>query len=303
MFIRLLAAAGLVAALAAPSQDDRGRPVILMLHGRGMLDRDTTELRKLWLRGLTSGGKLLTQQALVTDRDVRLVWYADVLDPRSSESCTYSAKDPRALREAKTDPDLKSFVSIVGNVMGAITSFVAENEAASELRSIAADASFLSDVRKRCASEQRLGDAIDRARKESRPVIVVAHSLGSIVAYDYLSSRREPGLVEQLVSVGSMLGHAGLRQLLIGGDTSDSFAPPVSVKAWINIRNEGDQLAAPLSFGKDLLSNAPADELDKHEMGAYLRNATGAGAILKGWCAAFVTKAPAGCSDVKANAP
>ena len=47
--------------------------------------------------GLTSGAKLITQQPVVADRDVRLVWYADVLDPRSAEACDYAANDLRAV--------------------------------------------------------------------------------------------------------------------------------------------------------------------------------------------------------------
>ncbi len=133
MLPRLLSAAALVASLALPGQNDRGRPVILMLHGRGMLDRDSAELRKLWLNGLVSGGKTLTQQTIIADRDVRLVWYADVLDPRSSEACDYAASDPRARRDAATDPSLRSFVSLVGNVFSALTSFVSDTESVSQI--------------------------------------------------------------------------------------------------------------------------------------------------------------------------
>ena len=71
---------------------------------------------------------------------------------------------------------------------------------------LAADASFLSDARKRCASERRLAEAIDRARSEGGPIILLAHSLGSLVAYDYLSTRTDTVLVNRLVTIGSMLG-------------------------------------------------------------------------------------------------
>ena len=99
--------------------------------------------------------------------------------------------------------------------------------------------------------------------------------------------------------VGSMLGSSDLRHLLIGGDSTDAFGPPVSVKTWINIRNEGDGLATTLPFGRDILTAPPADEPDHHEMVSYLRNSVGAGAILGGWCAAFGAKAPAGCESVE----
>ena len=115
-------------------------------------------------------------------------------------------------------------------MLGALTNFVSDTESAVQLRALSADASFLSDAHKRCASERRLSDALDRAKREGRPVILVAHSLGSLVAYDYLSSRSDSAVVQRLVSLGSMLGATELRRLLIGGDSTDGFGLPRSVK-------------------------------------------------------------------------
>jgi pimeloyl-ACP methyl ester carboxylesterase len=297
MMLRLLAAAGLAASLVVSNAPARGRPVILLIHGRGMLDRDTAATRKLWLDGLAAGAKSLTKESLLRDDDVRLVWYADVLDPRSTESCSYDADDPRAKRDRKTDPALKGIVSFVGNMIGALTTSTDNTEASSTLRGFAGDAQFLSDAGKRCATEKRLADELDRARRDDRPVILVAHSLGAVVAYDYLSSRRESGLVDRVVSVGSILGAHDLRRLLIGGDSTDTFGQPSSVKSWFNVRNDGDGLATALPFGKDILTTAPADEPDRHEMVSYLRGQASAAAILGGWCAAY-SAAPSGCRDV-----
>ena len=297
MMLRFLAAAGLAASLVIPSAPERGRPVILLVHGRGMLDRDTAGTRKLWLDGLTAGVKSLTKESLLRDDDVRLVWYADVLDPRSTESCSYDADDPRAKRDRKTDPALKGIVSFVGNLIGALTTTADNNDASNTLRGFAGDAQFLADASKRCATERRLADELDRARRDGRPVILVAHSLGAVVAYDYLSSRRESGLIDRVVSVGSILGAAELRRLLIGGDSTDTFDQPSSVKSWFNVRNEGDGLATSLPFGKDILTAGPTDEPDQHEMVSYLRGRAGAGAILGGWCAAYAA-APTACRVV-----
>jgi pimeloyl-ACP methyl ester carboxylesterase len=294
----VVAALSVAAAFTVPVREDRGRPVILMVHGRGMGDRDTAALRSLWLGGLNAGAKSVAKQTLIADRDVRLVWYADVLDRQLTEGCEYSSDDPRAHRDATSDPELKSFVSMVGNVLGALTTLVSDKESATELRSLSGDASFLSDSHKRCAAEQRLADAIARAAREGRPVIVVAHSLGSLVAYDYLTSRRDSGTVQRVVSVGSPLGSSDLRHLLIGGDSTESFALPRSVATWINIRSAADPFAMPLSIGRDIVTATPADEPDAHEMVGYLRNPVTAGAILGGWCAAFVGPAPAGCAEV-----
>jgi pimeloyl-ACP methyl ester carboxylesterase len=294
----LVAVLALAAAFTALPREDRGRPVILFVHGRGMIGRDTAGLRSLWLDGLNAGAKAVSRQSLIADRDVRLVWYADVLEPQSMERCSYDAADPRARRDATGDPDLKSFVSIVGNVLGALTTLVSDKESAAELRSLSGDAAFLTDSHKRCAAEQRLADAIDRAARDGRPVIIVAHSLGSLVAYDYLSSRRDSGVVQGVVSIGSPLGSSELRHLLIGGDSTESFGLPRSVRAWINVRAAADPFAMPLSFGRDVVSTTAAGEPDSHEMIGYLRSSAAAGAILGGWCAAFVGATPAGCADV-----
>ena len=295
----LLIALALTAAFALPSrQGERGRPVILMIHGRGMGGSDTAALRKLWYDGLVAGANGVTSERLINESDVRLVWYADVLDPHSTERCDYADSDPRARRDARTDPDLKAAVSLLGNVVGALNALVADDSSAVDLRSLAGDASFLSDSRARCASERRLAGAIDRAASEGRPVILVAHSLGSVIAYDYLSSRRDTGVVQRLVSVGSPLGSAGLRHLLIGGDSTDSLAEPPSVKSWVNISNDGDPLAGPVSVARNVTTTAPSDEPDQHEMVGYLRNSVTAGAVLGGWCAAFSGRAPAACRGV-----
>jgi pimeloyl-ACP methyl ester carboxylesterase len=300
---RTLTALAVAATLAAPTPDDRGRPVILLLHGRGLLDRDTTAMRRLWLESLTEGARRIGRDVPLDARDVRLVWYADVLDPRSSAGCDYASSDPRARRASEADPDVRTVVSVVGGLFGAITSLVADSEAGSQLRGLAADASFLTDTRKRCASEQRLADAIARARSEGRPVILVAHSLGSIVAYDYLSSRGDSTLVRRLITLGSPLGSADLRQLLLGGDSTDTLSLPKTVLGWINIRNDGDPFATSVTVGRDIwepVSNAAADP---HDMVGYLGNSVTAGLVLGAWCDAFASPVPPHCAEFVRGSP
>lgn len=295
--MRILMATGAlaVALVGSAPRPQQGRPVILLLHGRGLVTRDTASLRKFWYESLRNGARVSKRDSLLSPDDVRLVWYADVLDPISGEACTYSGDDPRARRDAAIDPGFKSFVSLVGNFFGALTNVVDDSGAVGELRTLASDASFLSDSHKRCAAERRLGDAIDRAKRDGRPVILVAHSLGSVVAYDYLSTRRDSGVVQRFVTLGAMVGSADLRRLLIGGDSTDNFALPRSVASWVNVRNRDDILAIPIPFGRDVETDAPADEPDHHDMVSYLRNGITADAILDGWCGAFVSSRPAGC--------
>jgi pimeloyl-ACP methyl ester carboxylesterase len=272
----------------------RGRPVILLVHGRGLQDRDSVAARTQWFDALRSGASSLTRAPSIEAGDVRVVWYADVLDPRSSEGCDYASTDARARRDAKTAAEMKQVVGFAGGLINLISS-LADDSSAKEIRALSADASFLGDVRKRCASEARLGAAVDRARKEGRPIILVAHSLGALVAYDYLSARSDTGVVQELITIGSMAGAPDLRRLVIGGDSTDAFAVPASVKQWTNIRNENDGLAVPLSIGRDIVTKPPADEADPHEMVGYLRGTATAQEIFTAWCAAVPSNRPRGC--------
>jgi len=112
-----------------------------------MSDRDTVATRKMWQRALASGARTLTADPLVGDRDVRLVWYADVLDPRSGASCDYAAGDPRARRARAGDPDFRSFLGMMGGILGVVSSLVDQSEATSQLRALAGDAAFVGDTR------------------------------------------------------------------------------------------------------------------------------------------------------------
>ena len=298
MSLRILALVALVSSLLA-GQEDRGRPIVLLVHGRGMSDRDSAATRKMWQQALASGARTLTSEPIIADRDVRVVWYADVLDPRSGASCDYAATDPRARRARGDDADFRSFLGVMGGILGVVSSLVDESEANAQLRSLAGDASFVADPGKRCASEQRLGIEIDRAKAEGRPIIVVAHSLGAVVAYDYLSSRSDSlPVVDRLVTMGSMVGYPELRRLLIGGGGGDSLTRPRGVKAWVNLRNGQDVLAAPLSIGRDVMTTPPPDEPDPHELLGYLRSSSAAREILNAWCEAFTANRPRGCTEV-----
>src|SRR4051812_19450609 len=258
MTLRTLALIALVSSLVA-GQEDRGRPIVLLVHGRGMSDRDTAATRRMWQQALTSGARSLTSAPLIGDRDVRIVWYADVLGPRSGASCEYASGDPRARRARGDDADFRSFLGMMGGILGVVTSLVDDNEGTAQLRALAGDASFVADAGKRCASEQRLATEIDRAKAEGRPIIIVAHSLGAVVAYDYLSARRDSlPVVDRLVTMGSMVGYPELRRLLIGGGTSDSLTRLAGVKEWVNLRNGQDVLAAPLAIGRDVVTSPPA---------------------------------------------
>ena len=283
----------------AGAQSPASRPVVLILHGRGVQDADSTGLRRQWLDALNRGLVGIGSTAVLEQDDVRLVWYADALDPRVPAACA------EARSTTATDP-IATALGTVGTLIGMVADISGEHEGAA-LRSLAGDLLYLGDERKRCAAEERLADALARATSEHRPVLLVAHSFGSLVAYHHLQTRdttAAPG-VERLITVGSLIGRPELRELLLGADARGAALPP-RVGSWVNVHDPEDPFAAPLlglpSEGRASgrvrdQSTERANGRDPHDAARYLSDPTTARAVLESWCAALPALAApaAGC--------
>ncbi len=135
------------------------------------------------------------------------------------------------------------------------------------------------------------GDAREAARAEvataiaaHRPDVVVAHSLGSVVAYEALHAH--PGLeVPLLLTLGSPLGlpyavHERLRPAPVSG----MGRRPSGVGTWVNIADPGDPVAIPPRLARRFHGIAQdltgtAGHLNPHAVAGYLRSAAVAGAL------------------------
>jgi hypothetical protein len=95
-------------------------------------------------------------------------------------------------------------------------------------------------------------DAVADTIASQRPRAVVAHSLGSVVAYEALWHR--PGLgIELFLTIGSPLGMARVVQdrLIPPLDqASRRGAKPPGVARWLNVADAGDLVAAPASLAR-----------------------------------------------------
>jgi hypothetical protein len=288
---------GTTAPGAAPAGSTR--PVVLMLHGRGVLDPDSTDLRREWLDALNQGLVGVGSSPLLEEDDFRLVWYADALDPRAPAACA------TPVRPSASDA-VATMLGTVGTLMGFVADLSGEHEAAA-LRSLAGDLLYLGDERKRCAAEERLAVQLARAAAEERPVLLVAHSFGSLVAYHHLQTRDTTGSapVDRLITVGSLIGRPELRDLLFG---AGSRRPPLPsrVTTWVNVRDPEDPFAAPLlgiaadSASRGRIRDVRTERsgaIDPHDAARYLIDPVTARAVLESWCAALPSTGdrPGGC--------
>jgi endonuclease G len=307
-----------VAARTAGRNVAASRPIVLLLHGRGQLGRDTAEIRAEWQRALETGTAALTRRPLTESDDLRLVWYADLLDPAAAPSPQAACSDndvglgPR--RSAPEDADVLQLLLGVTSTLFTSLYESMPPESRSAMRMLVGDVLYLGDRRRRCAVERRLETALAQAAREARPVILVAHSFGSIVAYSHLradSPRAEPPapVIHRYVTLGSMLGIPELQELLL--DRSGPISLPRRVRSWVNVRHERDPFAAPLADttagrGRTAIREVVAHgtAADPHDILAYLRDPAAARAIAWAWCDAFDgARTPAGCADIVRDVP
>src|SRR5688572_300598 len=250
-----------VALVSGAAAQTTPTPLVVLVHGRVSAESDTGMLRREWQSALNASLSDRGHRTLA-DADVRLAWYADALDPMV-EGC------PRASEE---DEGLDAFGILLAAIVGSIP-----RDEAREAKTFVNDVMYVLDESRRCAAQKRVGRQIEHAIATGRPIVVLAYSLGSVVAYQYLEKREpRPGDPPiDLVTLGSPLGVAGLRALL--GLETDSLTKPRSVRSWSNIRDAADPVAGPIdSTGSrpgiaDVLTSRESTG-DAHMVERYLRD-------------------------------
>lgn len=128
-----------------------------------------------------------------------------------------------------------------------------------------AETGFARDVRARLI--ERL-----RAHRDRR-ILLAAHSMGSVIAYDALRllEREDPSLrVEHLVTAGSPLGLAKVK--LKFEAEHGAIRVPNNVSAWTNLADGGDVVAIMGALGADYgPSDTGVPVVDRRVVNGYLR--------------------------------
>lgn len=125
-------------------------------------------------------------------------------------------------------------------------------------------------------------DRVAATIRRERPAVVVAHSLGSYVAYETLHAF--PDLqVELWVTLGSPLRVPSLARRLDPGLREGRGARPPGVGRWVNLADAGDLVAVPP--GLDKVYPVDVDDVCDtgwgfHGLGGYLANGLTAAAIV-----------------------
>lgn len=134
----------------------------------------------------------------------------------------------------------------------------------------------------RSSVRQTINEIVEPAFETNLPVVTVAHSLGTIVAYDILRDRSK-GSVPQLITVGSPLG------LKISREALAPIRHPNIVYQWFNARDSRDVVALyPLTASYFDIKPAITDYSEvrnrtpnAHGISGYLSDSTTVGALYR----------------------
>lgn len=107
-------------------------------------------------------------------------------------------------------------------------------------------------------------------------VLLIGHSLGSVIAYDTLWElshlERLPGKIDLFLTMGSPLGMNYVQRRLMGNQWTGKKKYPTNIRHWVNISAEGDTTALDRIFADDfapMLSLGVIDSIEDHCDGIY----------------------------------
>jgi hypothetical protein len=289
---------------------------VVAVHGIGKAYSAAPVMASEWVPALVGGAELAGGRGALRTEDMECVFYGDVfrrpgrlLGDADLESLTVDDVDERdaevlaawwaeaAEVDARVIPPGARSLGVASGVQAALAALAGSRFLAGAterllilwLRQVRA---YFTQPQVRAVAQQRLGEAI---RADTR--VVVAHSLGSVLAYEVLCAHPE-WPVRTLVTLGSPLG---IRTIIF-----DRLTPPPSqvgqtrrgawpggVVSWTNIADRLDFVALVKAlgpaFGEAIVDVEITNGVRMHDVSRYLTAVETGQAIL------------AGCTDDRPN--
>lgn len=275
-------------------------PEIVGIHGIAQQYRGPYQIADVWLAGIRDGlfaaGHHDTARAL-SPEDVRVAFFGDLFRPPGTMAVTdppYTASDIRPGPErdlltalyagaVASDPVLGEPVGAMGAGVVSVE-FMLARLARSKTFARVAQQLFLRDLKQVTAflanpavKQAVLGRVRGQVGLDAR--VMIGHSLGSVVAYEYLC-QDQPGPVELLITVGSPLGIPNVVfDRLTPVPVAGAGAWPGRVARWVNVADRDDVVALRKDLAPLFPGNLPGvriiDRLvdngdEPHSVGRYL---------------------------------
>lgn len=92
---------------------------------------------------------------------------------------------------------------------------------------------------------------------ENKKIMLIGHSLGSVIAYDALWElshvERATGKLDQFLTLGSPLGMHYVQRRLMGANEQGWRRYPTNIRRWVNVSAVGDLTALDTTMGDDFV--------------------------------------------------
>ncbi|ROR33846.1 hypothetical protein EDD39_7668 [Kitasatospora cineracea] len=285
---------------------------VVCVHGMGQQVQGEDRLRSVWFPALSDGLRRAEADGLLSESDVAMGFYGDLFRPAgqllAAGDPPYTAGDVEVGFEqellaawwqaaAETDPAVvapdadETLVAIPRTVQAALRALSGSKFFANlALRAVVAD---LKQVRAYLTDQQTREQARERVMAQISPDtrVVVAHSLGSVVAYEALCALPGHG-VRALVTIGSPLGIPNLVVHRLqptpeqDGKAVRGAWPGGEQLVWTNLAATGDVVALVKDlrpvFGEQLRSAVLSNGTHAHDATSYLTDALCGKAIAEG---------------------
>jgi hypothetical protein len=236
---------------------------LIMIHGRAQAGKDPTALKKAWTDAL-GYGLLRANKTLPPGTTIELPFYADELETLLGQLNTPLAIDGNS-RGTATDADQTlrgEMLEEMAAAMGVTRDDIAREFAGAPIQRGPANWEWVQAILRAVDRVPGLNSkAIDtftrdvyvylsypgvRARIDgivaaaftNEPCVVLAHSLGTVVAYNVLLARAAAPPVQRFVTVGSPLGIRAIQRHL-----ATPLSSPVCVGNWFNAFDDRDVVA------------------------------------------------------------
>lgn len=144
----------------------------------------------------------------------------------------------------------------------------------------------LRDLRRYVKNDKAVADVVRRLLKMSlqtawklrRPVLLIGHSMGSIIAYDALwELSREPGddgRIDLFMTMGSPLGQKFIQRRVKGAGRERDMRYPRNIRRWVNIAAVGDMTSIDMKLKDDyqpMVELGLTDSIEDREIYNYFR--------------------------------
>jgi len=208
---------------------------IVMVHGAGNDLWGPASIKAKWFPALADG--LAWHGVTIEPSDVRIAFYGDLF--REDPQRGYEPPVDAAAAIARVEDVVKGLDPHVD--LAELTKLLTENHYD---RLLAQAAAYLQRTEVRAAARARVEAAV-----EPDTQVVVAHSLGTLVAYETLCEHPE-WTVTDLVTIGCPLGGDLIHGLLDPGPHEGVGPWPGSVQSWTNIADPDDPAAGTALAGR-----------------------------------------------------